>query len=166
MIWSFVKSKSQTSAMPSCLKFNNSTFNSGHSICNAFSDYFLTTFLEATSVNSDLSENILQSTSSDCCVSDISATSVDEKMVEKLLIKLDPAKSAGPDNIPASFLIKCASTIVVSISLLFKRSLAEHTVPNIRKCAYITPIFKKGAKAEISNYRPISKLCMPKFLKE
>lgn len=61
---------------------------------------------------------------------------------------------------PAQFLIRCAETIAVPITILFRRSLAEGAVPDIWKRAYITPVHKKGPKTEITNYRPVSKLCI------
>ena len=93
------------------------------------------------------------------CSSDIASVEVDPCMVTKLLKKLDPSKSAGPDYLPAIFLINFAETIAVPLSLLFKKSLTEGLVPAIWKHAFVTPVHKKGSKADISHYRPISKLC-------
>lgn len=33
-------------------------------------------------------------------------------------------------------------------------------MPNLWKSAFITPIHKKGSRTEVTNYRPISKLCI------
>ncbi|VVD06116.1 unnamed protein product [Leptidea sinapis] len=72
---------------------------------------------------------------------------------KKLLHGIDPSKSDGPDHLPGIFLVKCSDSICVPITILFNKSLAC-------KMAYITPVHKKGAKTNISNYRPISKLCI------
>ncbi|KAL0879152.1 hypothetical protein ABMA27_002946 [Loxostege sticticalis] len=154
--WSFIKAKSKTNVMPSSLSYCNSVFYTGDSICNAFSDYFASNFLNSSSS----SPNFNFSTPEDQTVSDIASISVDAKEVAKLLLGLDPSKSAGPDFLPARFLINCAETIAIPISLLFKRSLAEGIVPNIWKRAFITPVHKKGSRADVTNYRPISKLCI------
>ncbi|VVC95923.1 unnamed protein product, partial [Leptidea sinapis] len=41
-------------------------------------------------------------------VSSISNIEVDARRIKNLLVNLDPSKSAGPDNVPAIFLINCA----------------------------------------------------------
>ena len=49
-----------------------------------------------------------------------------------------------------------ASEISPFLTLLFKKSLDEGSVPEIWKCANVTPIFKAGSKHKPENYRPIS----------
>lgn len=61
---------------------------------------------------------------------------------------------------PPTFIVNCARSLTVPITLLYRRSLSEGVVPKIWKTAYITPIHKKGPKDLIENYRPISKLCV------
>lgn len=155
--WSYYKSKSKSNVIPSSLKYNNSIANDGEAICNAFSTYFCSTFSNAS--NSHHSSNV-DSLSQSHSVSDISSILTNVDTIANLLHKLDPSKSAGPDHMPARFLINCAKTISLPISILFKRSIAEGYVPCIWKRAFITPVHKKGAKTDITNYRPISKLCI------
>lgn len=153
MFWSFVKSKSNISEMPCSMEFSGSVLNTGSSICNAFSEYFNSNFLDGpaqTICGGD-------SASSLASISDIS---VDINSVSKLLSQLDPWKSAGPDQLPAQFLIRCSKTISLPVSILFTKSLEEGTMPSVWKRAYITPVHKKGSRSCIMNYRPISKLCI------
>lgn len=49
--WSFIKSRSNSRGLPSSLKYNGKLFNSGTDICNAFSDYFSTSFLAPNNSN-------------------------------------------------------------------------------------------------------------------
>lgn len=76
------------------------------------------------------------------------------------MLDLDVTKSAGPDNVPGTFLISCAKPLGVPICLLFQRSIEESTKPSIWKRAYLTPVHKKSSKLDISNYSPIPKLCI------
>jgi len=46
--------------------------------------------------------------------------------------------------------------LVTPLSILLRRSLDEGVVPDDWKIANVYPIFKKGVKSQISNYRPVS----------
>lgn len=153
--WSYIKSKKKSSSLPCCLHYGANTFNAGDSISEAFSKFFHSSFL--TSSSSLVSPVVDVPPMS---VASLGAISVEEIQVCRLLKQLDSAKSAGPDQLPAIFLIRCSDTIALPITLLFRRSLTESIVPDVWKRAYVTPIFKKGNRTEVSNYRPISKLCI------
>jgi hypothetical protein len=156
--WTFVKSRSNSFGIPSSVRYGNDIMNSGIDICNAFSEYFKTSFLDpGTSTTGNSLCNVQECTDS---VSHIAGISVDNALVTKLLLNLDPSKSAGPDQVPALYYINCAKALTKPISLLFRRSFAESTVPAIWKSAFITPVIKKGPKTDVTNYRPISKLCI------
>lgn len=92
--------------------------------------------------------------------SDISTIEILPEQIEKSLKSLQLNKSAGPDEIPACFLVKCSQSLAVPLSILFQRSVREGHLPSLWKSAYITPIYKKGQKKLVENYRPISKLCL------
>lgn len=76
------------------------------------------------------------------------------------LKSLDLSKTAGPDALPATFIVNCADELTEPVTLLFRRSLSDGIVPSLWKSAFISPIHKKGAKDNVKNYRPISKLCL------
>ena len=78
--------------------------------------------------------------------------------VKKLLLKLKPNKSTGPNLISARFLKEVATEIVPAITLLFNASLNQGAIPTEWKEAYISPIYKVGKKDRgiPENYRPIS----------
>lgn len=157
--WKFVHNRYKTNAIPNTLNYNNELLLSGDRICEAFSSYFLSTFLDSVSTNCS---NLVSVSSSDTVTptSDIYNIEINIDTVIALLRKLDPSKGAGPDNISSKFLIKCASSIALPISILFSKSLSQGVVPRVWKSAFITPVHKKGSKTEVTNYRPISKLCI------
>jgi hypothetical protein len=155
MFWSFIKSKSSSNDLPSSMKYGDNVLNTGQSICDTFSAYFHSNFLANSS-----SLTIPCSLSSVPSVTDINNIVIDIEEVIKVLSTLDPSKSAGPDFLPALFLKNCAKTVATPISILFKKSLAQNTVPSIWKRAFVTPVYKKGSKVNVTNYRPISKLCI------
>lgn len=153
--WSFVKLKSQNNSYPAVLHYEQRTSGNGEMICNMFSDYFHSTFSHSSPSHCVFDDD--DTVNSLCEIGDIE---VDTSEVCRLLKSLDLNKSAGPDNIPAVFIVRCSKSISIPLCILFRRSLAEGIVPEIWKSAFITPIHKKGPKDEVVNYRPISKLCL------
>ena len=80
--------------------------------------------------------------------------------VKKLLSGIDSGKAAGPDDIHPLVLSKTADVLALPVTILFRRSLDEGTVPNDWRSARVTPEFKKGSKLSVNNYRPVSLTCI------
>ena len=80
--------------------------------------------------------------------------------VLEALESLDVSKSMGVDGIPSKLLKSCALALYIPIHHLFSVSLTKHIIPNEWKCHSITPIHTSGDKAQVTNYRPISLLCI------
>jgi hypothetical protein len=57
-----------------------------------------------------------------------------------------------------SIRVKCIQFIKKPLTFIFNLSLSSGTFPNQMKVAKVRPIFKKGQKQNITNYRPISVL--------
>ena len=76
--------------------------------------------------------------------------------VEKKLNKLNPSKSTGPDGIHPRILREISNNIAPPLANIFTTSIQTGTLPDDWKLANITAIFKKGAKKDPSNYRPVS----------
>ena len=55
-------------------------------------------------------------------------------------------------------LLLCDDSVVLPLRIIFGNILSTDTYPDIWKFANVTPIFKKGDKQLIENYRPISLL--------
>ena len=55
-------------------------------------------------------------------------------------------------------LLFCDDSVVLSLRIIFRNILTIATYPDIWKLANVTPIFKKGDKQLIENYRAISLL--------
>ena len=74
------------------------------------------------------------------------------------VIKLlnEPAKAAGPDGLPSRVLKLLANQIAPILTAIFNGSLQEGVLPRDWKVANVTPIYKKGEKANPMNYRPVS----------
>jgi hypothetical protein len=79
---------------------------------------------------------------------------VDE--VQSVLQELDVSKSAGPDSIPPLFLKHCASAFAHPVSLLFDIPLSTCVFPDRWKLSYKAPIFKKGRRNNVEDYRRVA----------
>ena len=92
--------------------------------------------------------------------SEINNIDIDKDMVKKLLSNLNVNKASGPDGIPPSVLSTAADELCLPITILFKKSLDSGTIPRDWKMAHVSPIYKKGNKAAVNNYRPVSLTCV------
>ena len=76
--------------------------------------------------------------------------------IESLLNHIDPSKAAGPDGIYGRILKEGSGSIAKALYLIFKRSIIYSEVPEEWKMAYVVPIYKKGSKGDLGNYRPVN----------
>ena len=79
-----------------------------------------------------------------------------ENVIIDAIKELSLNSAAGPDGIPSSLLINCASEIAPILRKLFTTSFLKGYIPPSFKRAAIVPIFKSGDKCLPGNYRPIS----------
>jgi len=81
---------------------------------------------------------------------------LDVNIITKVIEKLTPDKAHGPDELSAKMLLETRKEIAYPLLLLFKKSLNEASVPLDWRSANVTPIFKKGTRSSVENYRPVS----------
>lgn len=81
---------------------------------------------------------------------------VNKETVKAIIDKIRPNKAAGPDDIFATILREGSESFSEALSIMFTRSLCYSEIPEDWKAANVIPIFKKGSKKDVENYRPIS----------
>ena len=75
-----------------------------------------------------------------------------------LIRNLNPNKATYSDGISGQMLLLCDNSVVLPLKIIFQNILVSSSYPDMWKLANVIPIFKKGDKQLIKNYRPISLL--------
>lgn len=146
--WSFLNRKKNCTSIPQNMTFNNQTLTNPEQIVNAFAQFFQSTYAPSACVTDDV-EYVHNNRIS------LSVPTISENDVLLALEKLKPKSTEGPDGLPAYFLKDCAMILAKPLCVLFNLCLKNSIFPEIWKVSRITPVYKKGDKHEIENYRPI-----------
>ncbi|KAK3546812.1 hypothetical protein QTP86_002919 [Hemibagrus guttatus] len=76
--------------------------------------------------------------------------------VKRTLCRVNPRKSAGPDNIPGRVLRKSAEQLVDVFTDIFNISLSSAIVPTCLKTTIIVPVPKKSTVSCLNDYRTVA----------
>lgn len=155
--WTYVNSKKLSSGLPQKLTYKDISSSDGVTICNLFNEYFTSVFVDP-SVNSD--NSLIKYSNHNFSSLDINSINITEKIVERELKMINISKGAGSDGIHPLLINKCAKELVFPVTYIFKNSISEGVFPKVWKKSLITPIPKNDKKDDITQYRPISKLCI------
>ena len=88
-------------------------------------------------------------------VDKLSEIAISREVVRKEIDRLKKTKSPGLDDIFPRILREGREELVEPIAMIFRKSLDTGVVPRLWRQANVVPIFKKGNKAESSNYHPV-----------
>jgi hypothetical protein len=116
-----------------------------------FNTFFFNQFSEPSSYNIDIS----YSNDSEFDIG------FDHRAVRKLLSNINSNyKAHGPDGIHGKILKNYAVGLAYPLTCIFKTSYNSGRIPQQWKLANVVPIFKKGNKTSVENYRQISLTCL------
>ena len=148
--WSFLRSKSRSKSTPNSLIHDGVEYSDSYVKANLFNKFFQSVF---TPTNNDPLPAIAEEVDDH-----LSTVRFDRSEVLKCLKGLNTSKAAGPDGLPTQILKEFAEVLVDPILAIFQKSIDTATVPSNWKKANVIPVFKKGDKQSVCNYRPISLL--------
>ena len=82
----------------------------------------------------------------------------DEIEIQSIIKTFDVKKATGPNSIDNAILSMLREDISFPLSKIFNLSLSTGVHPDMFKISKTIPIFKKGSRLQVCNYRPISLL--------
>ena len=80
---------------------------------------------------------------------------IENDEIISLIRKINPNKATGPGGISGQLLLLCDESVILPLQIIFTNILSTSIYPDMWKLANVAPIFKKGNKQLIKNYRPI-----------
>lgn len=142
-----------------CLPGISGTFDIGDGstsdlqlIADAFAQHFQNSYIQ-----SNLDHNICSNT--DPNRDDLLIDVFSEEEVLASLRKLRGKLTAGPDQIPSFLLKDCGLVLAKPLTIIFNLCLRTGIFPVKWRLSKLCPVFKKGNKALVSNYRPVTIIC-------
>ncbi|KAL4152924.1 hypothetical protein QTP88_000757 [Uroleucon formosanum] len=154
--WNWVNFNTKSHGILNSVFLGDTIANNGADIANLFSNYFSSLY-NTSRVHSPDEPQIFASTYQfDHIIPN--KCSISLNAVSDGLRTLIKCRSPGPDGVSGYFLANLANSIAYPIFILYNKSLEEGVFPSIWKISSITPVFKKGDKSNVKNYRPISGL--------
>ena len=161
-IWKGIKEiiniKSKNYDYPTCLQDGDVTITDPLAISNSFNSYF-----------TSIADNILKKRKYEGSKSfrDFLANRLTESFIfqdcteneiKTIISSFSVSTSSGPNSIPTKILLLLKDHICQPLHKIFNLSLRVGQHPDILKVSKTIPIFKKGSRLLVSNYRPISLL--------
>ena len=142
------------------IKLDNKIVNDPMKITTAFNNYFCNIGKDLASKFDNITDNDHSKFMKEKQNQSMYMHKTNSNEIINLINKLDTKKASGHDEFSAKFLKLCKPYISEQLSEIFNHSITNGVFPDLLKIARVTPIFKKGDKHEISNYRPISVLSL------
>ncbi|XDV21754.1 hypothetical protein PO909_026778 [Leuciscus waleckii] len=160
--WKLVKSTSVSNLsfkFPDHLKANHIVVKGKEAIADTLNSYFISVGSTSESTNSSVNTSKETAESIQHCLSQsFNFVPITTAQVHEALLKLDPKKKAGIDQIEPYLLKLAADFVAEPIASLFNLSLVSNTIPKMWKSAMVTPLLKGRDPEDPNNYRPISRL--------
>lgn len=159
--WNFVNRKRKSDGYPASLSFLGTVSNDSSDISNMFCDFFKSAFdNDVRDPQNEDFEYLAKFPQASLQVKDLF---IDEETISRHVAGIPVGFGCGPDGVPACVIKNCASSLNPVLCFLFNLSLKSGVFPSTWKQSLIIPHHKKGARNDVSNYRPIA--CLPSIAK-
>ena len=161
-VWQGIKEiiniKSKNTSAPNCIIQGSNSVTDPKSVAEKFNSYFST--IASTILNERKYEGSksFQDYMPDPLPNSFAFDPTDEVEISSLLGNLNKNKSYGPFSFPAEVLHKIKDSISKPLSKIINLSFNSGVHPDNLKISKTIPVYKKGSRLTVSNYRPISLL--------
>ena len=140
------------------MEINNKSTSDLKIICNSFNDYFV-----------GIADNILKNRKyngnkpytdylNNYNPKTFAYQLSDSNEVITIINQLNISKTSGPNSIPTKILQMISNDISIPLSKIYNIAVTKGSHPDKLKLVNVIPIFKKGSRLSVDNYRPISLL--------
>ncbi|XP_055614987.1 uncharacterized protein LOC129761295 [Toxorhynchites rutilus septentrionalis] len=153
--WSFVKTKRKEDGLPLEIHLGNRIACSSFEKCKLLVEHFRNVFNDRFASSIQIGDAI-RDTPRD--IFDFDIATISSACVESAIKKLKFSNTAGPDGIPSCILKNCSSEFIIPLSKLFNISIQQGVFPTRWKYSFMFPVYKKGDKQNVVNYRGITSL--------
>lgn len=130
------------------IRVNDRLINTPQKIADEFNKYFIA----STNIKSKPCKNT-NKTRLNCSIFLVPLSYLE---VYNIIKSLKNTNSVGYDEVRTDILKKCINTIVPVLTYLINLSFDNGIFPEVLKKSIIKPLFKKGDKGDLNNYRPIT----------
>lgn len=145
--WSFVQKSRGESRLPSVLCLQDQVLDTPQNVVDGFASYFSSIFVRTDMQVPDCPDDDDEDTA------DLEVTESD---VRAAVRRLKPVMTQGVDLVPSFLVRDCVDVLCKPLCVLFNLSIRTALFPKLWKSGRICPVYKKGDKSEIENYRPIT----------
>jgi len=148
--YAYAGSKNKSAKIGPLSDDNGNVTSTEQDMAHEFNQFFTTVFTKENLSTVPMIQQMY------CQYGQLLDTHVDDDVVMKKLSKLRQDKAPGADNIQPRFLKEIAKEVCHALTIIFRKSLDQGEIPDDWRTANVSPIFKKGSRSKVSNYRPVS----------
>ena len=154
-IFRFIKNFTKSNILPPQVHADSTSADTDASKAELFNQYFYSVFTHSDFPMPDPMDMHVP-------VDSLNLINFTEQEVFDALINLNPNKASRIDNIAPVVLKNCAHALAIATPVyhLFTISIRSGSIPSEWKIHKITSVYKSGDKTLVTNYRPISLLCI------
>ena len=151
--YAYARSKSKVKVKPGpLLSDTGRLIDSPQEMSEEFNRYFSSVFTAENVKNMPAAEQMFVGRDEEALLNVV----ISEGTILEKLKKLREDKAPGDDGIMSRVMHQLQDQLVEPLKLMFEQSMQDGEVPNDWRSANVTPIFKKGSRCQVGNYRPVS----------
>ena len=139
-----------------CFLQDGELSNDGKTIADKFNSFFSNIGLKLAREMESTTNGTYEKFLTNPCLNKLSLLPIDEETTIKIIDGIKAKNSEGVDGLSVKLLKAIKYETSKAITHIINQSLHTGIFPDKLKLAKVIPVFKKGDKTKLDNYRPIS----------